>query len=144
MFLNPEKQVFCRNEVYFYRKREGSLMNTKGESRCQRHMKSMIAAIDLWSEFLEMHKGFLTEEKKDNIRKRQYQLSAAACLDALRSTQTNAYEVRDILRSKGVYPYPYMQEFLSPPRNIANFLKFFLRNSFVYTFFAKTDLIAGK
>lgn len=143
MFVDPDKQVFCNCVAYCYRQRQLSAMHSKGEQHHVKHMKDMMNSIDAWSAFLEKYPE-LADYKKENIRRRKYLLSAAACLDALRCTEIDPYAIKEALEMREVYPYPRMKHFLKDPRNPANIIKYFLNSPVIFFFFSKTGLLRGK
>lgn len=143
MLIRAEKQVFCSTKVYGYRQRKNSALHTKTRDSMTRRVKDRLTAIDLWNDFL-FEVEDLSEDKKQELQKRKYRLAALACLESLRSMEMDPYQVRDILKRKQVYPYPYMTDLLCPPGNAANLIMFFLNNSAVFHIIAKTGLLRGR
>ena len=143
MFVQADKQVFCDSCVYYYRIRTGSAMHTKSESFVVDYMNDMIRVIDLWVDFLNKYPE-LPKEKRNNVMERQYLLSSAAIFCALRSTTVDPYKIRQLLRNKKVYPYPFMLRIVTRKISIPNIIILFLRYNIIFELLAKTKILKGR
>lgn len=140
MFIESDKQICTDFKVYSYRIRSDSAMHSSDKQRLLRHMNDKLETIDAWKNFLDCHPD-LNKKQYKNVLDRIFLCSAAAILDSLRISDIDPFAVRDKLRFKGCYPYPYMIYILKRGFTVSNILMFFLRCKIVFWLLAKTRIL---
>ena len=132
-------------EVYCYRKRSTSIMNSHSEEKNKKYYESMKIMYSVYKKYLDLkiYKNEANLKAKIHHTRENLALSLALCTD-------NKF-VKDemkALKKKGVYPYPFRKNALYAKRSkIINFLVFtlpiypcFLIAHFIFNFVAEIKM----
>lgn len=120
LFAPKQEQIF--NQIYFYRVRSGSAMQSESLDSRLKWLDSMFMMHDTYIEALNLYSNQLSKEKLRNIQERIYWNCQNLLFGALRLDKKKREQVLFYLESKKHYPYPILWNRLTLKLGLNNFL----------------------